>query len=41
MMVINCGTLEHLVDVCYGLMVKGATFRADTEKLTVELLGGY
>jgi hypothetical protein len=41
MMVIQCDTLEKLVDVCYALMVKGATFKANTENLTVTLSGGF
>lgn len=40
-MKIYCDTTEQFYEAIYQLVIKGLTFEAFVDKLTIELLGGY
>ena len=40
-MKITCKTSEQFYEAVYNCVLKGLTFDADADKLTIELLGGY
>lgn len=41
MMKITCQTSEQFYEAVYQCVLKGLTFDADADKLTINLLGGY
>ena len=38
---IECTTVQQFYEAVYQCVLKGLTFRADADKLVIELLGGY
>lgn len=38
---IRCPDLNHFLNVISGLAMRGLTFEADADALTVKLTGGY
>lgn len=40
-MTIQCTTTDHFLDVIHGLVMRGLTFKADADHLTIILTGGY
>ena len=40
-MIIQCYTMAEFIEVCFELMKKGATYKAHTHTLVVELTGGF
>ena len=41
MMKITCKTEEQFFEAVYNCVLKGLTFEADHDTLTINLLGGY
>ena len=37
----TCTDLDQFLDIIAGLVKRGLTFRANADRLTIELLGGY